>query len=190
MSSTSIRHALTAALVAATVALAASGCTAGRNASASATARATAGPSTATGPGPSESAKMICQPEAADEIAAAIGVQPNQPPASSWANQVYSCRYTYPTGVMVLSIKELSDGAATAAYYTAAQNALPSHTTVQVLGQDGFVGPDGSTYVRKDFKVLRVDVSALPATFGQPPEPRADAAFTVAAVIMSCWTGN
>jgi hypothetical protein len=45
-------------------------------------------------------------------------------------------------------------------------------------------------YVRKDFKVLHVDVSALPDRIGPQRHTRADAAFTVAAVIMSCWTGN
>jgi hypothetical protein len=133
---------------------------------------------------------MICQPDAAAEIASALGVQTSKPPTPSWADHVYSCRYEYPAGVMVLSIKELPDQTATTAYYTAAQHTLASHTPVQVLGQDGFAGPDGSLYVRKDFKVLHVDVSALPAHIGQPPYTSGDAAFTVAAVIMSCWTGN
>jgi hypothetical protein len=133
---------------------------------------------------------MICQPEAADEIASALGVQTSTPPTSSWSNQVYSCRYQYPSGVMALSIKELPDEAATTAYYTAAQHSLPNFTPEQVLGQQGFSGPDGSIYVRKDFKVLHVDVSALPDHIGPRPHSRADAAFTVAALIMSCWTGN
>jgi hypothetical protein len=39
--------------------------------------------------------------------------------------------------------------------------------------------------------VLHADIAAaLPDHFGQPPRTRADAAFTVAAVILSCWTGN
>jgi hypothetical protein len=50
--------------------------------------------------------------------------------------------------------------------------------------------PDGSLYVRKDLTILHVDVSQLPDHIGDPPYTRADAAFTVAAVIMSCWTGN
>jgi hypothetical protein len=178
-----------AALAAAVVGAAGGGCTAGRDAPATA-GRATASTTAALGAAPSESAKMICEPEAADEIAAALGVKPSQPPAATWANQVYSCRYAYAAGTIVLSIKELTDEAATTAYYTTAQNSLPSHTPTQVLGQDGFVGPDGSTYVRKDFKVLRVDVSELPDSFGQPPTTREDAAFLVAAVIMSCWTGD
>jgi hypothetical protein len=133
---------------------------------------------------------MICQPDAADEIASAIGVQTSKPPTPGWSDHVYSCRYQYPSGVMVLSIKELPDEAATTAYYTAAQRNLPNSTPQQVLGQQAFAGPDGSIYVRKDFKILHVDVSALPDRIGPQSRSRADAAFTVAAVIMSCWTGN
>jgi mevalonate pyrophosphate decarboxylase len=194
------RRRLAAAVAAAAVAVVAGGCAAGRTAPATAAARNASGtpaagrsaasPSAAFGAAPSESAKMICEPEAADEIAAALGVRASQPPSATWADQVYSCRYTYAVGTMVLSIKELSDEADTTAYYTAAQNSLPSHTAILVLGQNGFVGPDGTTYVRKDFKVLRVDVSMLPDPFGKPPASHSDAAFLVAAVIMSCWTGG
>jgi hypothetical protein len=144
----------------------------------------------AGGDGPSESATMICQPEATGEVAIALGVKTTTQPTASWVDHVYSCRYVYPDGVMVLSVKELPDEAATTAYVSAAQHGLPSYTAVRVLGQDGFAGPDGSLYVRKDFKVLQVDVSALPETVGQPARSRANAAFIVAAVIMTCWTGS
>jgi hypothetical protein len=144
----------------------------------------------ATGDGPSVSATMICAPDATGGIAVALGIPTSSEPAGSWSDHVYSCRYVYPNGVMVLSVKELPDAAATNAYYTAAQNSLPSFTALEVLGLSGFSGPDGSVYVRKDFKVLHVDVAALPDHIGQPPRTRADAAFTVAAVIMSCWNGG
>jgi hypothetical protein len=133
---------------------------------------------------------MICQPEATGEVAIALGVKTTTMPTATWADHVYSCRYAYSDGVMVLSVKELPNEAATTAYFTAARGSLPSSSAVRVLGLDGFAGPDGSLYVRKDFKVLHVDVSALPETFGAPSRKRADAAFTVAAVIMTCWTGN
>jgi hypothetical protein len=142
------------------------------------------------GDGPSESAAMICQPEATGEVAIALGVKTTTAPSATWTDHVYACRYVYQDGVMVLSVKDLVDQAATTAYLTTAQQSLPSSTAVRVLGQDGFAGPDGSLYIRKDFKVLHVDVSALPENVGDPPRKRADAAFTVAAVIMSCWTGN
>ncbi len=146
--------------------------------------------SNASGDAPSDSAKMICEPDAVAEIAAALGVQTSTPPTAAWSNRVYSCRYAYPNGTMVLSIEEFTDEATTTAYFTQARQGLTSHTPLKVIGQDGFAGPDGSLYVRKDFKVLHVDVSALPDHMGQPPLTRGDAAFTVAAVIMTCWTGD
>jgi hypothetical protein len=51
------------------------------------------------------------------------------------------------------------------------------------------VTTDGSIVVRKDWKVLYVDVSHLPAEFGQPPQSAADAALGVAATILGCWSG-
>jgi hypothetical protein len=152
-------------------------------------APARAGAPAQAGDGPSESATMICQPEATGEVAVALGIKTTTAPSATWTDHVYTCRYMYQDGLMVLSVKELADEAATTAYLNAAQQSLPSSTAVRVLGQDGFAGPDGSLYLRKDFKVLHVDVSGLPDSVGQPPRKRADAAFTVAAVIMSCWTG-
>jgi hypothetical protein len=133
---------------------------------------------------------MICKPEAEDEIAAALGARPNQPPKPVWANRLYSCRYTYPNGTMVVSVKELPDDATTNAYYAAAQNSVPGTTAIMILGQDGFAEPDGSVSVRKDFKVLRIDVSALPNRFGNPTHTRPNVAYAVAAVILGCWTGS
>jgi len=51
------------------------------------------------------------------------------------------------------------------------------------------VTTDGSVVVRKDWKVLYVDVSHLPPQFGQPPQAAPDAALSVAATILSCWSG-
>ena len=43
--------------------------------------------------------------------------------------------------------------------------------------------------VRKDWKVLDVDISQLPASFGQPPQSASDVAVSVAATLLSCWSG-
>jgi Flp pilus assembly protein TadD len=143
-----------------------------------------------TGDTPSESAKMICKQEAEEEIAAALGVRPSRPPTPTWADRLYSCQYTYPTGAMVLSVKELPDDATASAYYFTAQKRVPGTTAITLLGQNGFAEPDGSVSVRKDFKILRIDVSALPKTFGKPAHTRANVAYAVAAVILGCWTGS
>jgi hypothetical protein len=48
---------------------------------------------------------------------------------------------------------------------------------------------NGSAVVRKDYRVLLVDVSRLPARFGKPIASRSDMSAGVAGVIMGCWTG-
>ena len=57
------------------------------------------------------------------------------------------------------------------------------------LGQGAFTTKNLSAVVRKDYKVLTVDISKLPAHFGVPPDSRADVALNTAATIMGCWTG-
>jgi hypothetical protein len=57
------------------------------------------------------------------------------------------------------------------------------------FGQGAFITTNGSVIVRKDYKVLDVDVSQLPQKFGQPPQDRSNVALSVAATVMSCWTG-
>jgi hypothetical protein len=44
--------------------------------------------------------------------------------------------------------------------------------------------------VRKDWKVLNVDISGLPAQFGNPATSRGDVAVTVADLILACWSGD
>ena len=58
------------------------------------------------------------------------------------------------------------------------------------IGQGAFLTTNGSVVVRKDWKVLVVDVSKLPVTFGQPPFSHKDAAIAIASTIMGCWTGS
>jgi len=139
---------------------------------------------------PSASTEQICSDEAAGDIQAALGVQTTQTPAGSWAasDRIYTCKYVYGAGTMTLTVKQLADAAATDAYVAGAKSRLGNPPTQNVLGNAGFAAPDGSMYVRKDFKVLYVDVSGLPATLGS--HPRSYVGFAVAAVIMSCWAGN
>jgi hypothetical protein len=86
-------------------------------------------------------------------------------------------------------VKELTDAAATTAYYNGLVQANKGGGPVPGLGQAAFVAPNGNALVRKDYKVLLVDITGLPPKFGQPPIARGDVAFRVAYVIMGCWTG-
>jgi hypothetical protein len=62
--------------------------------------------------------------------------------------------------------------------------------TLANLGQGAFQTTDGSVVVRKDWKVLLVNISGLPAQFAVPPTSPANVAVTVADVILGCWDGD
>ncbi|HEV7524588.1 MAG TPA: hypothetical protein VGP92_06460 [Acidimicrobiia bacterium] len=139
---------------------------------------------------PSKSAQMICSAEAKKEIyEQATGVQVTSISTPTWKDHVYSCDFVYPGGAkFTMAVKELADAPQTTVYFDSLATKLHK-TRSLVIGQGAFGVADGSVVVRKDFKVLLVDVTKLPATFGLPSAPRADVALNVAATIMSCWTG-
>lgn len=105
-------------------------------------------------------------------------------------DHIYSCDYVYGDGqAMRLSVKELSNAAETTAYFDALGARLGRMHVLEGLGQGAYQTTDGATVVRKDYLVLLVDVSHLPAEFGTPSSSRADVSLSVAATIMGCWTG-
>ena len=59
---------------------------------------------------------MVCAPEARQEIARALGVRASVTPPT-WIAHTYSCRYRYPNGEFVLTVKELSSWPQTLAYF-------------------------------------------------------------------------
>jgi hypothetical protein len=139
---------------------------------------------------PSATAKMICAHETQTELAAVLGVHTTQPVVPTWTDHIYSCRYTYHHGFMVLSVKELSSQAQTDGYFTSLAHRLGQTQRPQAIDRGSFFTTNNrSVVVRKDYKVLLVNISGLPARFGAPPYTRADIAIKVAATIMDCWTG-
>ncbi len=170
------------ALVAITVSLA--GC----SGSGTAAAPTTEAPEPA-GATPSPIAKMVCASEAVGEIDSALGEKATVS-APTWVDHTYSCRYGYADGSMELSVKELSSWAETKQYFNAQGVALGRSRDLSGLGQGAFQTRDGSVVVRKDWKVLLVDSSGLPAQFGVPPTSSGDVAVTVADVILGCWAGD
>lgn len=90
---------------------------------------------------------------------------------------------------MSLSVKELDSTDQTKKYFAQLGVQLGRRPGSIAIGQGGFLTTDGSLVLRKDWKVLTIDVSKLPAKFGQPPGGHKDTAITVATTIMGCWTG-
>ncbi len=145
---------------------------------------------TASPTGASAAAVMVCSTEARADIEEALGVDVSQPPAPTFVDGTYTCRYTYPQGTMTLTVKDLPDAAATDAYVNDARGGLGAVHVLPALGDAAFSDDAGTVVVRKDFKVLRVDTRGLPDRFGQPPHSRSTVAVAVAVAIMLCWTGG
>ncbi|MGE5156483.1 MAG: hypothetical protein ACM3JP_03185 [Betaproteobacteria bacterium] len=139
--------------------------------------------------GPASATAMICRTEAIHEIDSAVGVQATVS-RPAWSDHRYSCTYRYPSGSMRLSVKELPDLQQTGVYYHQLQAGMGDTGGVSNLGQGAFRTTNGSIVVRKDSKVLLVDVTGLPAEFGQPPTTSGNVALTVADVILACWSGD
>jgi len=137
---------------------------------------------------PSKVSTSVCAPGVQHEIATALGVKADvaQP---TWVGHLYSCRYRYPDGTLTLSVKELSSWPQTYAYFHTLGSQLGDTSTIPELGQGAFTTKDGSVVVRRDWKVLLVDISGLPPQFGQPPDTPAEVAGAVAAVILGLWEG-
>jgi hypothetical protein len=132
---------------------------------------------------------MVCAREAQREIAETLGVHASVS-TPTWAGHAYSCRYAYPDGDFVLTVKELSSWPQTFAYYGALARKQGRADSVPNLGQGAFQTSNGSMVVRKDWKILTVDISGLPGQFGKPPTSRGDVAVTVADLILACWAGD
>lgn len=173
-------------MVVATVllALAAAGCSGG-TASTTPTTRAPL----PAGPNPSSISKQVCAKEARHDIAEVLG-ETATVSTPTWRDHQYACRYVYPSGSMELAVKELSSWAQTKAYFRSLGVQMGQSRTLKGLGQAAFQTTNGSMVVRKDWKVLLVDTSTLPAQFGVPPTSSADVAVTVSDVILGCWAGD
>ena len=141
------------------------------------------------GKSPSAISRMVCAPKAAAEIAQVMGARAALAPPT-WADHLYSCGYRYSEGTMVVSIKELSSWSQTYGYFDQLARALHETTPIKELGQGAFITSNGSVVVRKDWKILLVDISGVRGEVGSPPKPPGELAIYVAQVILGCWAGD
>ena len=141
-------------------------------------------------PNPSKSAKMVCEEEARNDISVALGVRETRVTTPTWvrADHLYSCTYVYPHGQITLHVKEMSSADETTAYFDSIVRKYGSTQKLLGLGQGAWILKNNDVVVRKDYKVLLVDVQKIPATFGLRMT-RSDVATNIAVVIMGCWTG-
>lgn len=138
---------------------------------------------------PSAVSKMVCRTEASHDVGLALG-ETASVTTPTWVEHLYTCEYAYPSGMLTLSVKELSSWPETLAYFHGLGDQLGVARTLPNVGQGAFQTTNGSVVVRKDWKVLLVDPTKLPAQFGNPPTTSGDIAVTVADVILGCWAGD
>jgi hypothetical protein len=108
----------------------------------------------------------------------------------AWVGHRYSCSYVFSNGTIRLSVQELSSWAQTFAYYHGLGRRLGDTGYLGNLGQGAFRAGNGDVVVRKDWKVLLVDITGLPSQFGVPPTSASAVAYTVADIILACWAGD
>ncbi len=138
---------------------------------------------------PSVVSKMVCRSEAIHDVGLALG-ETAAVTTPTWTDHLYTCHYEYQSGTLTLSVKELSSWPETLAYFHGLGNQLGVVRSLANVGQGAFQTTNGSVVVRKDWKVLLVDPTGLPAQFGNPPTTSGDIAVTVADVILGCWAGD
>jgi len=139
---------------------------------------------------PSISAKMVCAEDAQDDIyKGATGIKTTSVSEPTWEDHVYACDYVYENGTMRLETKELSTLEETTEFFDEQAEKLGKTEDLNGIGEAGFSTENGSAVIRKDYKVLTVDVSDLPAQFGLPSAPRSDVAINTAFQIFQCWIG-
>lgn len=137
---------------------------------------------------PSVSAKMICSAEAQEDLAKSLGIEASTVTTPTWVDHVYSCRYLYPNASIGLSLKELDNAAETTRYFDGLGVQL-GRTESLAMGEGAFLTSTGSIVLRKDWKVLHIDVSQLPPAFGQNLMDHRETAVSIGFVILGCWTG-
>ena len=147
-----------------------------------------ASPVAATDGQPSASALMICSEEVRSDVSKVAALATPPASMSMFADHLYTCTYTLPTGRLTVSVKDLTSPAATTSYFTDVRHRLTGSADLAGLGDGAFGTPAGTVVLRKDSHVLEVDASHLPAVFGKQSEKRADFAYEIASDILGCWT--
>jgi hypothetical protein len=138
---------------------------------------------------PSPQAEMVCAPEAQQDIQDLIGVVPTAVGPIQYANHTSTCRYAYANGAFTLVVQDLPNDITTTRTYEALAGKLGKIDSIDLPDAQAFTTNDGSIVLRRDTKVMLVDVTQLPGTFGSPPSPRGDAARLIMKAVLNCWVG-
>lgn len=145
---------------------------------------------TAVAARPSAPAAMICSAEVRSDIKTVLASKQVPEGKATFVDHMYTCAYSLPMGMLVLSVQESTDEAATSTFFQALRQQLGKTAPLAGLGEGAYGTSTGTVVLRKDNDVLRVDATDLPAQFGTQHAKRADFAYEIATVILGCWTGD
>ena len=139
---------------------------------------------------PSPQAEMVCQPEAQQDIQDLIGVVPT----AVGPDPVRQPHLDVPlrlrrTARSPSSCEDLPNDITTTRTYEALAGKLGRVEKIDLPDAEAYTTNDGSIVLRRDTKVMLVDVTQLPGTFGNPPSPRGDAARLIMKAVLNCWVG-
>lgn len=141
---------------------------------------------------PSASARMICGPEIARDVALLMRA-PVEPGTATWQDHLYTCTYHLPGGSLVVAVKDAAGVPAAQAYFNTVQQQLGATqplTGAASLGLPAFQTEQGVVGFLKDDKTLEVDASGLPGVVGPQSTTRANLAYELASDVLGCWAGD
>lgn len=133
---------------------------------------------------------MVCGDETRTNIVKALSLPSEPPTTDSWADRLYSCTYTLPSGHLVLSVKETSDPESARTFLDGLQHQAPGAVPIEGLANLGFPAfqtPTSAVFTKDNF-VLTVDAAALPSTLGPHAVSRDAFAYQVATAVLACWS--
>ena len=142
---------------------------------------------------PSQPARMICSDEIRDAVKRTFALTRAVTGTGSWevGDRTYSCTYRLPGGTLRLSVQDALAETEGAAYFRTLRGRLPDGRTIR--GVEGFGLPSlqtsaGQVAFLKDGKTLVVDASALSRSGLPKGYSRSEAAYSIAAAVVACWS--
>lgn len=142
---------------------------------------------------PSKPASMICSTEIQRAVKRtfAMSAVPAKNDIWSKADRLYSCSYRVPGGSLALSVEDQLRPTTGSAYFRGLRGRLPGARPirgVQSFGFPAFETPAGQVAFLKDGKTLLVDASGVGASSLPRSYTASEAAYSVAAAVVACWS--
>ena len=132
---------------------------------------------------------MVCACEAQRELAEALG-EDAMVPSRRGSTTATLCDYQYPERLLHPVGAGSVELGPDLHLYDMLKKQLGDAGRSPTSARAPYQTSNGSVVVRKDWKVLLVNIAGLPARFGVPPTAAGDIAVTVADVILGCWAGD